>query len=296
MTIPKALIEPVIKWSGSKRQVAPALSKHIIKQQRYIEPFVGGGAMLPFRRIQNAVASDIIPELINLWKQIQNSPKQVAYEYGQRWNRLQNEGHHVFYEIRDNFNKTKNEFDFLFLTRTCVNGLIRYNSKGEFNNSMHNNRPGISPETLRNTILKWSMFIKNVHFVNEDYRNILADANKNDFIFLDPPYGGNKGRYTKAIFILDDFYRELERLNSIGAKWILTFDGSAGKREYDYLLPKELYKHKTEIKTGNSPFTKLMRTNIDPIYESVYFNFESSVELRSNINYNISQELTLFCS
>lgn len=292
--IPKMLIEPVIKWSGSKRQVAPILSKHIIKQQRYIEPFVGGGAMLPFRGIKNAVANDIIPELINLWKQIQIFPQQTAYEYEQRWNRLQNEGHDVYYEIRDNFNKTKNEFDFLFLTRTCVNGFIRYNSKGEFNNSMHNNRPGINPESLRNTILKWSIFVKDVNFTNEDYRNILADANKNDFIFLDPPYGGNKGRYTKSDFILDDFYRELDRLNSIGAKWILTFDGSAGKREYDYLLPKGLYRHKTQIKTGNSPFTKLMKTNIDAIYESVYFNFESSIELRDYIGNKINQKLTLF--
>ena len=148
MLKPKNIVEPVIKWSGSKRYVAPELSKYISKQKRYIEPFIGGGAMLPFRQIANAVASDIIPELVNLWKQIQSNPARVAEEYQIGWDRLQKEGHSVYYEVRECFNKTKNEFDFLFLTRTCVNGLIRYNTNGEFNNSMHKNRPGIYPENF----------------------------------------------------------------------------------------------------------------------------------------------------
>lgn len=290
MLKPKNIIEPVIKWSGSKRYVAPELSKYIVKQKRYIEPFIGGGSMLPFRQIPKAVASDIIPELVNLWKQIKSNPELVAHEYQNRWERLQTEGHSVYYEVRDNFNKTKNEFDFLFLTRTCVNGLIRYNTNGEFNNSMHKNRPGINPKTFRDILLKWSFFIKEVEFRKCDYRKTLSDANKHDFVFLDPPYGGTKDRYTKTEFNLQDFYNELERLNSVGAKWILTFDGTAGNREYDYQLPKELYKHRSEIKTGNSPFTKSMRTSIDAVYESVYFNFQSGAELRNNIQKNVTQE------
>ncbi len=294
MIKPKNILEPVIKWSGSKRLVAPELSRFIINQKRYIEPFIGGGSMLPFRQISNAVASDIIPELINLWNQIKANPEKVADEYNKRWDRLQNEGHIVFYEVRDNFNKTKNEFDFLFLTRTCVNGLIRYNSNGEFNNSMHKNRPGVNPKSFKNIIFKWSYYIKDVEFRNCDYRETLADADKNDFVFLDPPYGGTKDRYTKTEFNLDQFYCELERLNSVGAKWILTFDGTAGTREYDYQLPQEIYKHKTEIKTGNSPFTKSMKTSIDAVYESVYFNFQTSAELRNNVGKYVAQEIAFF--
>ena len=95
----KSIVEPVIKWSGSKRYVAPELSTHISKQKRYIEPFIGGGSMLPFRKIPTAVASDIIPELINLWRQIKSNPEQVSAEYQHRWDRLQKEGHSVYYEI-----------------------------------------------------------------------------------------------------------------------------------------------------------------------------------------------------
>lgn len=140
-------------------------------------------------------------------------------------------------------------------------------------------------------LLKWSYFIRDVEFRKCDYRETLADANKNDFVFLDPPYGGTKDRYTKTEFNLSEFYNELERLNSVGAKWILTFDGTAGNRQYNYQLPKELFKHRTEIKTGNSPFTKSMRTSIDAVYESVYFNFQPIVELRNNVRKNTVQEL-----
>lgn len=268
------IIDPVIKWSGSKRSVAPQLSKFITNEKRYIEPFIGGGSMLPFRKTRNGIASDIIPELIALWNQIKVNPKRVAKEYEIRWDKLQKEGHNVYYEIRDHFNDTKDEFDFLFLTRTCVNGLIRYNTNGDFNNSIHKNRPGINPKRLTNVLNYWSEQIQGIEFVVSDYRNTLADVNKNDFIFLDPPYGGTKGRYTKAEFNVDDLYSEIERLNSKNCKWILTFDGSAGDREYDFKLPKKLFKSKIEIKTGNSPFTKSMKTSIDEVYESVYFNFK----------------------
>ena len=290
------MLEPVIKWSGSKRQVANDLSRLIPDSNTYFEPFVGGGAMLPFRNIKNGVANDIIPELENLWNAIKNEPEQTAFEYQIRWEKLQTEGHQVYYEIRDKFNETKNCFDFLFLTRTCVNGLIRYNEKGEFNNSFHLTRPGINPKTLKEIILKWNYYVKDVNFYNLDYAEILANVKKDNFVFLDPPYGGTKDRYTKIDFDLKNFYGELDRLNSVGAKWILTFDGNAGSREYDYELPKEIYKHKVFIKTGNSPFTKMMKTTIDAVYESVYLNFQPANELLIDFGKKSNQKLALYSS
>nr|AGS51564.1 DNA adenine methylase [uncultured bacterium contig00004] len=133
MLVSQKSFPPVIKWSGSKRSIANDLSNLFPSCKRYFEPFLGGGALLPFRKIQYGYASDIIPELITLWDAIKTKPQKVSAEYKKRWERLQKEGYEVFYEIRDNFNASRNEHDFLFLTRTCVNGLIRYNSKGEFN-------------------------------------------------------------------------------------------------------------------------------------------------------------------
>lgn len=264
----------VIKWSGSKRPVAKQLAKYFTFGETYYEPFVGGGAMMPFAQCRRGVASDIIPELIDLWREIKSHPQLVADEYEQRWAELQHNGPDVYYNVRDNFNKTKNCYDFLFLTRTCVNGLIRYNSNGDFNNSFHLSRPGIHPSKLREIIAKWSRCLAHFDFYNIDYRDALASVKANDFVFLDPPYGGTKDRYTRTPFDLNVFYRELDRLNSIGSKWMLTFDGTAGNREYCFAPPSEIFRHKFTIHTGNSAFTKVMNSQTDLIQESVYLNFE----------------------
>ena len=272
-------IEPVIKWSGSKRTMAPFLTRLFPDSQRYFEPFVGGGAMLPFRTSQTAVAGDIIPELIELWLAIRDAPERVASEYEIRWNRLHAEGHTAYYAIRDSFNSTRNPHDLLFLTRTCVNGLVRFNSNREFNNSLHHTRPGIAPFRLRDVILEWSRAIKDVEFIAADYRHTLASVRTGDLVFLDPPYGGTRGRYIPDDFDLEKFYSELERLNSIDAKWVLTFDGEAGKRSYSAKIPSVLYKARLALPTGNSPFTKLMKTGIDAVIESVYLNFDPPTQL-----------------
>jgi DNA adenine methylase len=293
LVLPKRF-PPVIKWSGSKRSVANNLSKYIPKSKRYFEPFLGGGALLPFRKIQTGFASDIIPELIALWNSIKTDPEKVSVEYKKRWEKLQKEGYEVFYSIRDNFNSTRNEHDFLFLTRTCVNGLIRYNNQGDFNNSFHLTRPGINPKNLHDIIFQWHLIIKDIEFYNCDYRELTSIAKEDDFIFFDPPYGGTKGRYTKEEFDLDTFFDELARLNDRGIKWILTFDGKAGNRNYTYELPSNLYFHKIFIQTGHSPFTKLMNTSIDDVNESVYLNYNPPAEIFTEFANNINKEATLF--
>lgn len=288
-------LSPVIKWFGSKRPIAEELSKHFRICKTYFEPFVGGGAMLPFTSATQGFASDIIPELISLWNMIKENPENVAYEYELRWNRLQKGGPDVYYEVRDTFNKTKNCLDFFFLTRTCVNGMIRYNSLGEFNNSFHLSRPGINPKTLRQILLKWSHAIQKITFLNVDYRECLSLAHRGDFIFLDPPYGGTKDRYTRHEFNLTDFYNELERLNSIGAFWMLTFDGSAGVRHYSSVPPADVYKHKYSVKTGSSAFSKVIEKRKDIILESVYLNFKPANQSLGLFDFIDQEASSLIC-
>lgn len=233
--------------------------------------------MMPFARAEMGKASDIIPELIALWNEIKYNPQAVADGYASRWGRLQNEGPQVFYEIREAFNATKDPLDFLFLTRTCLNGMIRYNSAGEFNNSLHLTRPGIAPQRLESIIMDWNVHIKKFEFLNADYRECLKDAQKGDFVFLDPPYGGTKSRYTQTPFSLDEFYQTLELLNSKEVNWMLTFDGSSGERNYSYAPPEELYKSTFKVKTGKSAFRKVIDKVQEDVLESVYLNYKTTL-------------------
>ncbi|MBX7251068.1 MAG: Dam family site-specific DNA-(adenine-N6)-methyltransferase [Candidatus Promineofilum sp.] len=271
-------IQPVIKWTGSKRTIAPFVGSLIPYTPRAFEPFIGGGAILPFHKAPYITAGDVIPELIALWVLIKESPEEVAEGYKERWERLQSEGYTAYYAIRNSFNETRNPVDLLFLSRTCVNGLIRFNSNGDFNNSLHHTRPGILPSRLKQIIVQWSGWLTNVRFVHSDYRHTLLAARPGDFVFLDPPYAGTVGRYMPQEFDLLAFYAELERLNSLGVKWVVTLDGAAGGRQYESGIPDGLYLDRMLIPTGNSPFTKLMGTSIDAVYESVYLNFQAPLE------------------
>jgi DNA adenine methylase len=272
-------LPPVIKWSGSKRSVAAELAAYFPSFDRYFEPFVGGGSMLPFRKDLHGAASDIMPELIQLWTVIRDTPEVAIDGYTKRWLDRQKNGHTVYYDVRESFNRTRNPIDFLFLSRTCVNGLIRFNKDGDFNNSLHHTRPGIAPDTLAQVILMWSKAIQGVEFTVADYTTALRPVASGDFVFLDPPYESTKGRYQAESFDSERFYVELRRLNEIGAKWMLTYDGQAGKREYKVGLPAELYKMKVAVNTGNSPFTRMMKQDLDVVTESVYLNYEPSPQI-----------------
>jgi DNA adenine methylase len=270
--------EPVIKWSGSKKKVAAPLAALFPRSERFFDPFVGSGAILPHITSPSITAADIIPELVDLWRLIQQQPEQVAQGYATRWENLQKQGHTAYYEVREAFNRDRDPEDFLFLTRTCVNGLIRFNAAGEFNNSLHHTRPGIAPQRMASVIKSWSHKLAKAQFLHSDYRDTLAGVQKGDAVFLDPPYAHTKGRYHPNGFDVIEFFKELERLNRIGAFWVLTFDGQAGERVYESGLPESIYKHRLQLPTGNSPFTKMMGTGIDAVTESVFLNFDPTAE------------------
>jgi len=269
------MIKPVIKWSGSKRSQSDIIVGFMPKDYNtYYEPFIGGGSILYAANPQKAICGDICEPLVAIWNQIKNSPDELADAYEIRWKRLQTEGYTAFYDIRDDFNQNRKPEDLLFLSRTCVNGLIRFNKNGDFNNALHHTRPGIHPDTLRAIILDWSSHIQNTVFFADDYKSNTANAKEGDFIYLDPPYFHTVGRYygTRSIDF-DEFIDFLTELNERGIKYALSFDGTRGSKSYMVDLPKHLYKRHELIPSGNSSFKKVMDKENLKVYESLYMNY-----------------------
>lgn len=267
------MFQPVIKWSGSKRSQSARIKSFLPDSfNTYFEPFLGGGSMLYAINPSKSVCGDICVPLIDLWKEIRDNPNALADGYSQRWHRLQSEGYTAYYEIRDDFNREKSPYDLLFLSRTCVNGLIRFNDKGEFNNSLHYSRPGINPEKLREIIINWSAHIQGTEFLASEYTITTAAARPGDVVYLDPPYFHTKGRYFGAIDF-DRFLAFLEELNSKGIKYLLSFDGIRGDENYTVDLPKELYKRHEFIPSGNSTFKKVIDKETEKVLESLYLNY-----------------------
>lgn len=267
-------IKPVIKWSGSKRSQAAEIISKIPSYNTYYEPFLGGGSIMYAVQPEVGVCSDICLPLVDLWKEIKNNPSGLAEYYNYEWNRLQDEGYEVYYEIRDRFNESFSAFDLLFLSRTCVNGLIRFNKDGKFNNSFHHSRKGINPKTLEKIIHDWSAKIKNIEFLALDYKEATREAKEGDFIYLDPPYFNTKGRYYGTTTIdFEEFFEYLAELNNRGVKWMLSFDGKTTSKDYTIQLPKDLYENHYYIHSGNSAFKKVMEKENNQVYESLFTNY-----------------------
>lgn len=267
------MFDPVIKWSGSKRSQSGIIKSFLPDSfNTYYEPFIGGGSMLYAINPSISVCGDICSPLIALWTEIRDNPNELADAYEERWTRLQTEGYTAYYAIRDDFNNTKSPQDLLFLSRTCVNGLIRFNEKGDFNNSLHYSRPGINPNKLRVIILDWSEHIRNTEFLSADYTETTATAKAGDIVYLDPPYFHTKGRYFGTIDY-EKFLSFLDELNHRGIKYMLSFDGIRGESDYTVDIPKDLYLRHEFIPSGNSSFKKVMDGENLQVYESLYLNY-----------------------
>ena len=279
-------IPSLIKWTGSKRSQAAAIANLIPPHNNYVEPFLGGGALLYLCAKPGALASDIYLPLIKLWQLVQAEPETVVADYSSKWLTLRGELRSIgkvaiarepnvpkfYYLVRDRFNAYGNPLDLNFLARTCVNGIIRFNAKGEFNNSFHLSRSGMDPNRFKKAVLAWHTVVKDVSFVCQDYRAALASATKGDFVYLDPPYAGSKQRYCENLDI-EEFFLAINNLNERRVSWVSSFDGRRGDSQYNYSFPKSLYKRKIMISSGNSAVHKVLNGPIQNVQESLYLSY-----------------------
>ena len=274
--------QPVIKWSGSKRSQSEDIVKRFPKEiDTYYEPFVGGASVL-FQllhsdvRVKNYICSDINEDLINLWNIIKDDPDTLCSKYEEMWNELNNKPNvdlkrEYYNNMRDEYNKTRDPQLFLFLSRTCVNGLIRYNSKNEFNTSFHFSRKGIEPNRLKSIVMQWSNILneKGVKFVHQSYDVI--EPQENDFMYLDPPYINTKGMYFGNI----DYVALWEFLRNVKSGYIMSFDGITGDTDNTYNVPEDIYTSHEYLYSGISGFNKIHNQS-KYVKESLYIKYNTN--------------------
>ena len=201
------MAKPFIKWAGGKTQLLTQFENilpHNLEEAEhftYIEPFVGGGAMLfhmlqKYTNIGRVIINDINPNLITAYRVIRDTPerlitdlKMLQREFRQNSNEEARKDY--FLRIRKSYNEdTHNDVTntamFIFLNRTCFNGLYRVNSKGYFNVPFGKyTNPTICDEEL---LLEDSKILQNVEILCGDYTLIERYVDNNTFIYFDPPY------------------------------------------------------------------------------------------------------------
>ena len=203
MALKRTIIaKPFLKWAGGKTQLLPVLDAHLparltqAEDVTYIEPFVGGGAMLfhmlqKYSNIHQAVINDLNPRLINAYRVIRNTPEELiehlaeiqAIFYELHDNSLQKE---FFLGFRERFNNEQMTAILIFLNRTCFNGLYRENAKGKFNVPFGRY---VNPTICdRDTIMANSRLLQRVTILHGDFSETVQQHNGYTFVYFDPPY------------------------------------------------------------------------------------------------------------
>jgi DNA adenine methylase len=259
--------KPFLKWAGGKTQLIEQIKNNlpeiVFKEKfTYIEPFVGSGAVLfwllsEFPNMKKAVINDINKELIDTYEVIAQNPHDLISIL----EILQNEYHELegnqedkkqyYYEKRNLFNlRNKGKIEqsalFIFLNRTCFNGLYRVNRKNEFNVPIGSyKKPTICD---RENIMAVSDALQKVEIICGDFEQTVEHAGENTLFYFDPPYKplnqtSSFNSYTKNEFDdkeqirLRDFCDELAKK---GYQWILSNSDVKGKDENNHFFD-ELY-------------------------------------------------------
>lgn len=255
------IVKPFVKWAGGKNSLIPQLTKYYPTElkngniERYVEPFVGGGAVLidilQKYEVKEAYAFDINKDLINCYNVIKQDVESLIKELDKKENDFQildnDNRQKYFYDIRTEYNSyilndelsVKRASEFIFLNRTCFNGLYRVNKDGKFNVpcGKYKNPTICDSKNLRNL----AKLIQNVTFEYGDYRKSENLITENTFVYFDPPYRplsvtSGFTSYTKEDFN-DENQKELaqyyNQLNLKNAKLMLSNSNPKNVNEED---------------------------------------------------------------
>lgn len=291
---------PPIKSQGIKTKLVEWITTNAkeIDFERWVEPFMGTGVVAFNVRPKKALLCDSNPHLINFYKAIQNKEitsglvRKYLNEEGQKL--LETNGEH-YYVVRNRFNEYSNPLDFLFLSRSCFNGMMRFNKKGGFNVPFCK-KPNRFAQALvskiTNQVENISQIIEfgDYEFKHQDFKETLSEIKNSDLVYSDPPYIGrhvdyfdswseeeiilNNGlKYSNCKFILSTWLSNKYRTND----YVFTI------WEDCYIATKEHFYH-----VGGKEI------NRNAVYEALLSNIElkdsiSNSEMKSRIKNDKSQ-------
>ncbi len=278
------IIVPPIKCQGIKTKLVPWI-KAIVPEGfdgRWIEPFMGSGVVAFNLRPERALLTDTNPHLINFYQAVSAgeitsvSARELLEKEGAEL--LRTEGEH-YYTIRERFNQNGDPLDFLFLNRSCFNGMIRFNRKGGFNVPFCR-KPNRFARALVTKICNQIQAISDVcavgqyEFKCQDFSETIASAAEGDFLYCDPPYIGRHADYFNG---WDEIHENslAELLSKTEARFILSTWHSNEHRSNQFiytlwsdyrLFTREHFYHIGAQESNRKPMLEALVTNFDADY------------------------------
>ncbi len=247
----------LLKWVGNKQKFAGEITRFFpINYNTFYEPFIGSGAIIATVAPNKGIGSDISSPLIEIWKMLKSDPDQLIEWYATRRNRIEQEGKvEVYEEVKKSFNANPNGADFLFLTRSCYGGIVRFRKQDGYMSTPCGVHKPIAVNSFAKRVKEWKPRLRNVDFVCIDYQNIFDRAKEGDLIYCDPPYSHSQSiLYGAQSFSLETLLHKISEVKQRGVKVALSIDGKkkSGNLICDLPIPEGLFEEEIYIQLGRS--------------------------------------------
>jgi DNA adenine methylase len=247
----------LLKWIGNKQRFALSIISFFPRQYRtYFEPFLGSGAILGTLAPENAEASDVFEPLMDLWRAVRDRPEKVKQWYRDRHDLVVAYGKlQAYKEVLDSYNRQANPADFLFLSRSCYGGVIRFRATDGFMSTpcgAHNPMP---PSKFAGRVDDWSKRIANSALFTRSFEDALDRAGAGDIVYCDPPYTHSQAiLYGAQRFSLEELFRAIEKAKARGAFVAVSIDGTkkSGNQLCDIPIPTRLFAREEMVTVGRS--------------------------------------------
>ncbi|MCB0595938.1 MAG: Dam family site-specific DNA-(adenine-N6)-methyltransferase [Lewinellaceae bacterium] len=247
----------LLKWVGNKQRFAGEIARFFpVKFGTFFEPFLGSGAVMATVSPQRGVGSDVFKPLMEIWKKLQSDPEGLISWYAERRNRLEKEDKKAVYEkVKASFNANHNGADFLFLTRSCYGGIIRFRKSDGYMSTPCGVHEPISVHTFSKRVKEWHQRLKNVNFLAIDYKEAFDMSKEGDLIYCDPPYSHSQSiLYGAQDFNLSGLFEKIQEVKEKGVKVVLSIDGKKKSGNYlcDLPIPEGLFEEEIYVRVGRS--------------------------------------------
>jgi DNA adenine methylase len=245
----RPVLKPIVKWSGGKKDEIKNFIQYIPSTfDTYIEPFIGGGALLFHLNPNKAVISDLHKELISFYTSIKNGFSNDIYDFMKSHPNDEETYYKVrAYDITDTLDNAKR---FYYLRKTCFRGMLRYNKKGDFNIPFGRYKT-YNFEDINN--INYEDLLKRTLIFNEGFEKIFHDFDNNDnFMFLDPPYDSEFTDYGYCIFGKEEHIKLAKCFKDTKIKCLMVI----GKTDFiydlykDYIVDEYEKKYRFKIHSG----------------------------------------------
>lgn len=222
----------------------------------YYEVFLGAGAILATIAPTRGVGSDSFGPLIEIWRKVKSDPGIVKEWYEKRWTYVMSGTKRDRYEaIRASYNSRPNAGDFLYLTRSCYGGVVRFRKRDGYMSTPVGIHTPILPDSFARRVDEWHHRIQGTTFVHADYSKIMELAGAGDMVYCDPPYYHSQAiLYGAQDFKLVGLFESIRRCKERGVRVALSIDGTkkSGRSICDVEVPTGLFENEVFIDAGRS--------------------------------------------